>query len=262
MKKTELQIQKEYREARDRVTREMQDVIFKNAFKQKTFPYPLKPNETEPEIFKVPTMIYVLDKARKNPIEIGWRNDIPDLHDLLFKTRDFSRNLSLIIWDCKHQQDPEWRKTFFAEVERGYCSKAKRFCEKEKYDKRTTHKILKIVKGHAREQIAKLRKNEGNEFDCNPYAHYWIARENVAINQIQGLYNQTFAYMSEKKRHLCLNDRKIIFSMAIVFAATNFWSDRKDDPCRLQVYSERIKKRLQAINKVIQEDIEDKEDSL
>lgn len=257
---------------RNKAIQDLQNIILENAFKQETFMYPQKPKktddpenekETTPEKVKIPTMIYFYDdgQRKRRSVGIGCGRDLMGtprnkngvivnleaeilikLHDLLLKIQDFTSGLAEIIWDYKQERKPQWRKKFLIEMAERDVSKMKCFLSRERFNKTLANEILELVKQNTRRGVARLKKT--NVLKFNPRAHYWIERESLAINEIQILY----------KKHLPdLRDRKVASSMAIIFAATDFWTDMQGHALRLQAYTERLKKRLRSINKEIQE---------
>ena len=150
---------------------ELQSKILKVAFKREKFEYP-----QSSEIIEVPTKLYIHSSDnRKISIPIGCRENMKvkltkgvirglstdmliDIHDLFFKMDSFAYDLSEIIWHCKEERGPEWRRRVLSEIEQSYISKMEHFLKKNKHEKATLNIFLREEQKHAKKEVAKIRK--------------------------------------------------------------------------------------------------------
>lgn len=261
---------------------ELKNKILKAAFKQEKFEYP-----QSSEIIEMHTKLYVFNSnGKRKPLPTKCRNDIKspeyskgvkdviiglnintisDLYDLSFKMNSFAHELSEIIWHCMEERDPEWAKKLLAEIKQSYISAAKAFSSEEGYSKADDKELSRIARNHAKKEVAKIRKTV--DFNYSQSVHHWIEEDKIAINKAYLLYKQTW----DGKTSVCLNKniklpklsvRNIMLSLAIIFAATDFWIDKQKDSYREKKYFEKIKKHLDKIKKEIQEDRDAHEASL
>lgn len=255
---------------------ELKSKILKAAFKQEKFEYP-----QSSEIIEVPAKLYIYSSnGKKRAIPIGCRKNMKFkptegvikglstdtlvvLRDILSKIDSFTYDLSEIIWHCMEERSPEWAKELLAEIEQSYMADMKHFSIKQEHNKATRDKCLREQRKHAKRQVATIGKTV--EFNYKQGSHGWIEEENIAINKAYLLYKENWNGKKPERFNVKLpelSDRQIITSLAIVFAATDFWIDKQNDVDRQKIYIERIKNRLRSIKKEIQEDRDAHEDCL
>ena len=247
---------------------ELKSKILKAAFKQEKFKHP-----QSSEIIEMHTKLYVYNSfdssGRKTPIPIGCRKNIKhpeynkgviiglnidtlsDLYALSFKMDSFAHELSEIIWHCMEERDPEWAKKLLTEIEQSYIAGMKHLSKKHKHNKATRDKYLSLERKHAKKEVAKIRKTV--DFNYSQNVHHWIEEDNVAINKAYLLYMKHLPELTIQGSWL---SRKIISSLAIVFAVADFWIDKQNDVNREKIYAEKIKDRLRSIKNEIQQDSE------
>jgi len=144
------------------------------------------------------------------------------------------------------------------EIEQSYIAGMKHLSKKHKHNKATWNKHLSLERKHAKKEVAKIRRTV--DFNYNSQnVHYWIEEDNIAINKAYLLYMKHLPELTIRGSWL---SRKIISSLAIVFAVADFWIDKQNDVNREKIYAEKIKDRLGSIKKEIQEDRDAHEASL
>ncbi|MCK5507413.1 MAG: hypothetical protein KAI50_02705 [Desulfobacterales bacterium] len=175
-------------------------------------------------------------------------DELSDLYDTSFKMDSFAYDLAEIIWHCKKERTPEYSEQLLTEIEQSYIAGVKHLSKKHDHNKVTRDKFLREERKHAKKKVAEIGKTV--DFNYNPNVHHWIEEDNVAINR---LFLRYVKRLPELNGYVWLN-RKIISSLSVVFVATDFWIDSRDDTNRKKIYFERIKNRLRSIKNKIQQD--------
>jgi len=230
----------------------IEEKIKNAAFKEATFYHLDKQSNEKPESIKVCTRMRVLNsqggKATVSIIKeddgfLSSEENLIRMHELLFETDEFISNLAAIISGFKEEYTKEFQRHLVKQIKQSILLETKGYLNgKNTYSKVAVNDAMKLLKNDLNRQFKKpsnrdyLYRSQDVSSDC-------IDRENIAIEEIRSLYDETFGDR--------LLDRQIMCNMAFAFVATGFWPDIKKNarPNSIKTTYERIKKRLQNIEK-------------
>lgn len=163
-----------------------------------------------------------------------------EVFELAEDVDEFLWEVSEIIWQHKQVAEPEAGKRMLQMDKKNILDGTRDGLQNRGYGKKAIEKAICSLQNDLDKRLDKFKNTPNYKYfvQTSPKSHSWIDRENEAIHKIRSLY----------KRHTTppLSDRGISSSMAIVFAATDFWGDHKDkeENERIGIYFERLKKRL------------------
>lgn len=218
----------------------------------------------EKDGFKKHKFHYVTDRIKKRndePLEfcthirihknkpVSFKENL-DLHsknvgDLYEVVNEFLQDLTEAIWRHNQHKKKEFDRRMMEQEQHNFLENIRKALKKAGYGKQAVEGAIQILEEDLEKRFQEFKTTPDYKyfFQSNPRSHAWLKRENDVIKEIRALY--------KRSTNPSLSDRKIISSMAIIFATTKFWTDHLEDDLnkRIETYCERIKKRFQVIDK-------------